>query len=318
MVLAFGHGIPCRSDRAQPRAELQSSHLCPAGLMGPGVRMSLGKIADTVRIAAERCRPGPRVSLPWLRSRESRESFVLEKGEEEAIRAQMEALNPEDLGVSVVDFSKRKPPGATPGSPSISYIQVVEDPDMLIAMFVLPPGASIPTHSHPMMYVFTRVLEGKLHVQEYDIVEPCRRANMFRAVQYKPSVSVAGDVRVLSPGEKNIHSFHAESWTSVLDVVVPPYGSSPQRSCRYYTRIAGEESESLQADFTDTVLLQVSRNVLESKCISFRESRLRLRRGLGAQKRVASECVFDFRFSREIASSAEICSRVKAYIQRLS
>jgi hypothetical protein len=107
-----------------------------------------------------------------------------------------------------------------------------------MAIFVLPPGAVIPTHSHPFMHVFSNVLTGELRVDEYDMIAPPRNRYTYDgiAVQYPASVSLAGDVRVLSPSAGNIHSFRANAWTAVFDLAVPPYSSSPSRACRYYAR----------------------------------------------------------------------------------
>jgi plant cysteine oxidase len=91
-----------------------------------------------------------------------------------------------------------------------------------------------PVHNHPGMHVFTRVLFGTMHVDEYAVEEKVS-AGIFR-VEKTTSTAVKGDVRVLTPERGNIHSFRALDWTAVFDVAVPPYAGT-DRPCQYFAPV---------------------------------------------------------------------------------
>jgi PCO_ADO len=242
--------------------------------------MSLSRIVEIVRVAADRTRTasgaGKRSLLPSIMSSFPRRQspFVPElvNAEVEALKTAVGNVRAEELGIDVALLPLVPVPVTASKSP-ITYIPVAENTDMLMAIFVLPPGAVIPTHSHPFMHVFSSVLAGELHVVEYDMLSPPSRYLQRRydgiAVRRPVSVSYAGDVRVLSPSVGNIHSFHAKAWTVVFDLAVPPYSSSSSRACRYFdsehisANIKGVSLDSLgPAD--QLVYLKVSYHVAKS------------------------------------------------------
>lgn len=104
-----------------------------------------------------------------------------------------------------------------------------------MAVFVLPPGSAIPLHDHVDMFVISRVLWGRLEVREYDLL-PKRWSGgeELVALRREPSFTEEGETRALTPTKGNLHSFHANDWTAVFDVLVPPYDPQDGRDCRYY------------------------------------------------------------------------------------
>lgn len=49
----------------------------------------------------------------------------------------------------------------------VTYIEVFEDQNVSIGVFVLRDGAKIPLHDHPNMYGVLKVIYGKVKVQSY-------------------------------------------------------------------------------------------------------------------------------------------------------
>lgn len=49
----------------------------------------------------------------------------------------------------------------------VTYIEVYEDQNVSIGVFVLRDGAKIPLHDHPYMYGVLKVIYGKVKVQSY-------------------------------------------------------------------------------------------------------------------------------------------------------
>lgn len=162
-----------------------------------------------------------------------------------------------DLGVLREDFSG--------DGRDIGFIPVAETEDVTMAVFVLPPGSSLPLHDHVGMFVVSQVLFGRLKVREYDLL-PTKsttdgmkgRVEMRRATSYTES----GETRTLTPTKGNIHSFHADEWTAVFDVLMPPYDAEEGRDCKYYETMPLEEGKGKNSPRTknaqDKVMLQVS------------------------------------------------------------
>lgn len=145
------------------------------------------------------------------------------------------AMNPEDLSIEKQRFIDEA--HKYNDHQSIVYMEIANKPNYTITVFVLPPGTSIPLHDHPRMYVVSRVLWGELNVKAYDIFPHdslrlpeeqlfAKRNEHFRLP--------AGEVRALTPTASNVHSFAAEEWTAVFDVLLPPYDPAEDRSCTYY------------------------------------------------------------------------------------
>lgn len=49
----------------------------------------------------------------------------------------------------------------------VTYIEVFEDQNVSIGVFVLRDGAKIPLHDHPDMYGVLKVIYGKVQIQSY-------------------------------------------------------------------------------------------------------------------------------------------------------
>lgn len=217
---------------------------------GGNTRMSAVRIlADVASRVSQRCK----LSSP------------VPPSELEALSTAMSAVTADDLAVPSSLYRTLAP------SQSIFYIPVAERSDMIMAVFVMSPGSSIPLHDHSHMYVASSVLWGRLQVSSYDWVNNGRPSLWTRAKPAKkyPDFELAeGMVRTLTPTQGNIHKFLAKEWTAVFDVVVPPYDDEQGRSCKYYQQLTansqildmfGSQTEDdTQSDTDQLVYLRVS------------------------------------------------------------
>lgn len=217
---------------------------------GGNTRMSAVRIlADVASRVSQRCK----LSSP------------VPPSELEALSTAVSAVTADDLAVSSSFYRTLAP------SQSIFYIPVAERSDMVMAVFVMSPGSSIPLHDHSHMYVASSVLWGRLQVSSYDWVNNGRTSLWTRAQPAKkyPDFELGeGMVRTLTPTQGNIHKFLAKEWTAVFDVVVPPYDDEQGRSCRYYQQLGGnsqilnifgsETEDDIQSDPDQLVYLRVS------------------------------------------------------------
>ncbi|ETW08862.1 hypothetical protein, variant 2 [Aphanomyces invadans] len=164
------------------------------------------------------------------------------------IKELCDRLLPSDLGLEVprpvsVDQLPRFRP--------IRYIEVYEDTDISMGIFVMPPGTSIPLHNHPQMTVISRVLYGSMQVNAFDLVAPeideefwrrkeerIRNAELkhnrfprFRPRHLKVAVRrntelVHGPTTIeLLPDRCNIHEFVAvgDVGCAIFDILTPGY-----------------------------------------------------------------------------------------------
>lgn len=148
----------------------------------------------------------------------------------------------------------------------IGYISVADKEDVTMAVFIMPPGSMIPLHDHNGMFVASRILFGRLEVHQYDLLHKkgSETKKTREGVRHPVSFSEAGETRVLTPTKGNIHSFHADRWTAVFDVLMPPYRTEDGVDCKYYEAISLNEGNRKKTfrQGQERVLLKVSLFVL--------------------------------------------------------
>mmetsp|Transcript_8531 Transcript_8531/g.38108 ORF Transcript_8531/g.38108 Transcript_8531/m.38108 type:complete len:162 (-) Transcript_8531:233-718(-) len=136
----------------------------------------------------------------------------------------------------------------------ITFLNISEQENYSLGIFVMPPNTTIPLHDHPGMTVFTKVLWGELEVEAYDIVAKCQGDNdEYVALKRGTSVTRDNEVRYLTKDNSNIHQFHAKRWTAVFDLAVPPYDPWNGRPCNYF-RVLGDAANGTGE--TDTVIME--------------------------------------------------------------
>ncbi|KAF0742499.1 hypothetical protein Ae201684_002594 [Aphanomyces euteiches] len=176
------------------------------------------------------------------------------------IKELCDRLLPSDLGLEIPKPQKvaESPRRLRP----IQYIEVYEDAQVSMGIFVLPPGTSIPLHNHPQMAVISRVLYGSMQVNAYDLVSaaedeafwarkekrrrngqlknnrfPRFRERHLRIAALKKSEVVTGPCTTeLLPDKCNIHEFIASGdvGCAIFDILTPGYNPMEGRDCTYY------------------------------------------------------------------------------------
>lgn len=69
-----------------------------------------------------------------------------------------------------LDLEEPPPPSSAPRRrlrAPVTYIDVFENEDVSVGVFVLRNGATIPLHDHPYMYGVLKVIRGKVRIQSY-------------------------------------------------------------------------------------------------------------------------------------------------------
>ncbi|XP_063232314.1 2-aminoethanethiol dioxygenase [Bacillus rossius redtenbacheri] len=130
-------------------------------------------------------------------------------------------------------FPSRRPP--------VTYIEVYEDADVTIGIFVLKAGARLPLHDHPRMHGVLKVLLGTVAVQSYSPRrERSTQTGEVVAVKHaEVSADATSGACVLTPVDRNLHEIRSVGGPAAfLDILSPPYdpdGAEPGgRQCHYY------------------------------------------------------------------------------------
>jgi hypothetical protein len=110
-------------------------------------------------------------------------------------------------------------------------------PDWELVLFAMPKDAAIPLHDHPGMHVLTRVVQGALRAEIWDVPHPGR-----------PELATPAPDRTLTPEQPphlttptaaNVHGLTALEDTLFLDLF-SPYYDPPARACSYYRVVDGQ------------------------------------------------------------------------------
>ncbi|TPX67950.1 hypothetical protein SpCBS45565_g03502 [Spizellomyces sp. 'palustris'] len=151
-----------------------------------------------------------------------------------------------------------------PAQYPVEYYPIYESSVYTMCVFVLKRGTTMPTHDHPKMTVFSKIISGDLHVRTYEfakgstaqahvVVDP-RTGDLVQARPTKAglnriiSASDPESLLLIRPeGGPNMHSFTAVSEEVVLlDIIGPPYNSE-DRPCTYFREVSWGEGCKLVA-----------------------------------------------------------------------
>ncbi|KAJ0170798.1 hypothetical protein K1T71_013570 [Dendrolimus kikuchii] len=154
-----------------------------------------------------------------------------------------------------------------------TYIEVFQNSQINMSIFVLRPGFKMPLHDHPHMHGLLKVVAGAVKIRsfsEYPLKEAVneidfavrakheaariaqgihKRRRLFAKVSSDRVCSENSATCMLSPTISNYHEIEAlELPAAFFDILSPPYdtlieGIGPRR-CRYYT-VANEISTNL-------------------------------------------------------------------------
>ncbi|KAJ8917729.1 hypothetical protein NQ315_005178 [Exocentrus adspersus] len=156
-----------------------------------------------------------------------------------------------------------------PGKAPVTCIEIYEDLNVSISIFILKPGGRLPLHNHPEMYGLIKVITGKVKITSYSIntertMEVDRRS--FKGETVPPFsyhrkqivtaelssseiVDTGSNTCVLEPNRNNLHEIESvDGPAAFLDVLAPPYGTlipnNGPRLCSYYS-ILSQVSSSI-------------------------------------------------------------------------
>uniref|UniRef100_UPI00358EC98D 2-aminoethanethiol dioxygenase isoform X1 n=1 Tax=Myxine glutinosa TaxID=7769 RepID=UPI00358EC98D len=133
-------------------------------------------------------------------------------------------------------------------APPVTYMNIYDDEDFSLGVFLLKPNSTIPLHDHPGMYGFMKVLYGRLCVTSYDPKEKCgtsQRATLAGRVELESFHQPC----VLTPEKGNIHEVSAAFGPAAfLDILAPPYDDEAGRPCHYYRACTSPDGVSWDRD----------------------------------------------------------------------
>ncbi|KAG8230779.1 hypothetical protein J437_LFUL011342 [Ladona fulva] len=215
-----------------------------------------------------------------------------------ALKALADQVTAEDvkLDEALANYEKKK--SFLRSEAPVTYIEIFENEDITIGIFVLKPNARIPLHDHPRMNGILKVILGSVRVQSYTIlpddlqdrIPDCIKKGVgesgekiFSRSLKKQTIVIAEKLQeavissnsgacVLSPSEKNLHDIRSvDGPAAFLDVLAPPYNSDnpndEARECHYYTEAPKitSVSEEAKGDGNQVWLLQIP-SPSEFKC----------------------------------------------------
>lgn len=111
----------------------------------------------------------------------------------------------------------------TPGG--IDFYPLYSGSQCVIGLFVLAQGAAIPTHDHPGMHVFSKVIKGCAEIHSY-----CTTSDL-KILEHR-TIEAKEDDLLMADEEYNMHEITAKKELWLLDVM-DVYGDS---KCTYYTK----------------------------------------------------------------------------------
>lgn len=168
----------------------------------------------------------------------------------------LDKVKPEDVNLNS-QFSEASF-WSLPNKAPVSCIDIYEDKNVTLGIFVLKPGGQLPLHNHPEMYGLIKVLLGKIKITSYSlntentqlIDEGVSNGDPSINRFYRKSIVVAElvsteivDVNsepcLLEPNHKNLHKIESiDGPAAFLDILAPPYmtqiADNGKRQCSYY------------------------------------------------------------------------------------
>lgn len=186
----------------------------------------------------------------------------------------MNRIIAEDVGLS-----KQILEGVKSQSAPMCGIDIFENKDLSISIFILKHGFTMPLHDHPGMHGFLKVLSGTVRVNSFTlkrsdahIVSPNEE---IAAVRHRPIIlDSSSSACILTPHKKNLHEIVCiDGPCAFLDILSPPYdvdafGKGP-RPCTYFRIVSATLKPGSSDEIEDVQLL-----TLEGLPFDFRSTSL--------------------------------------------
>ncbi|KAG5872708.1 hypothetical protein JTB14_008802 [Gonioctena quinquepunctata] len=141
----------------------------------------------------------------------------------------------------------------------VTFIDIYEDSNLTMNIFILKPGGQLPLHNHPEMYGLIKVISGKIRITSYSLNTPRtlevdrrsfkedfmppidhrRRKILTAELISSEIVDTDSNPCILDPSNRNIHEIQSiDGPAAFLDILAPPYNTEipnkGSRLCSYY------------------------------------------------------------------------------------
>ncbi|MCL4127942.1 UNVERIFIED_CONTAM: hypothetical protein GTU68_007758 [Idotea baltica] len=194
-------------------------------------------------------------------SRDPYKSKGLVGTELEQIKKLVSNITVSDLNIDPAILEDRGPFNPRIDKAPVTYMQIYEDCDVTICVFILKNGAKLPLHDHPEMNGILKVIHGSISVQSYTM--KCNSPNkiignekpfsgIYPAIKHPCNkVSSTDPPCPLSPESHNLHEIASVGGLAAfLDILSPPYGldrrNGMERDCHYYEEIEVKLGENVE------------------------------------------------------------------------
>lgn len=149
----------------------------------------------------------------------------------------------------------------------VTYVDIYDDPNLSVGIFILKPGMKLPLHDHPHMYGLIKVIAGVIKITSFSLnTEATRKAggdgfemktklssfihsfigdnNFFRkeiTAELSSEILATADTGscVLEPEKGNLHEVESVGGPAAfIDILSPPYETyipnvGPRKCCYY-------------------------------------------------------------------------------------
>ncbi|KAK4875194.1 hypothetical protein RN001_011616 [Aquatica leii] len=136
-----------------------------------------------------------------------------------------------------------------PNKAPVTYIDIFEDRNVSMGIFILKPGMRLPLHDHPEMYGLIKVLTGTVKITNFSLRKDYAHEHYSHSINAPSHITVernadlivdnSSEPCILDPLVGNLHEIESvEGPAAFLDVLAPPYETeiigNGQRKCTYY------------------------------------------------------------------------------------
>lgn len=173
----------------------------------------------------------------------------------------MSKITAEDvkLDKNILDYVGRQ-------SAPMCVMDIFENKDITIAIFVLKHGVTLPMHDHPGMHGLLKVISGIVELNSYSMRTKndhvIKSNEEITAIKHRSiSLNSNSSACILTPSEKNLHEIKCiQGPAAFLDILSPPYdvdefGKGP-RPCTFF-KIVKSKLCTESADVFEEVQLSV-------------------------------------------------------------
>ncbi|KAK0182610.1 hypothetical protein PV327_000730 [Microctonus hyperodae] len=181
----------------------------------------------------------------------------------EKLHALINNINADDVKVdkNILDHVENN-------SAPMCVIDVYENQDITIAIFLLKHGVTLPLHDHPGMNGLLKVISGTVKIDSYTMTTCLKNMKAGDEViaQKYPSIIAQKNhpACVLNPNDHNLHEITCiEGPAAFLDILSPPYKVDvdehgiADRPCTFFKLLSFEETSTSSDNDDSSVLVKL-------------------------------------------------------------